>query len=76
MCVTETRYVTAEPTKYISQEKCRRFLENAKLSPINYCSTLVEAEQISVLQFSSKRRVAVEGQGQDSNPFCPANNDT
>ena len=34
MCVTETRYLTAEPTKCISQEKCRRFLENAKLSPI------------------------------------------
>ena len=69
MCVTETRYLTAEPTKCISQEKCRRFFRKCKIVP-NYCSTLVEAEQISIR--SSKRRVVeVSTQtGQQSSLSC------
>ena len=73
MRVTETRYLTAEPTKCISQEKCRRFLENAKLSPIIAALLLKRNKFQSALQ---KEECRSKYTRQDNTPFCPANNDT
>ena len=49
MCVTETRYLTAEPTKCISKEKCRRFFRKCKIVP-NYCTVRRVFFQTSVVR--------------------------